>query len=208
MANYIFNLFNVDLLVLLDYCTHILQPFDVSVAGPLKSYLKVELSKIDFNIEWDGIQKIDFNNISKKTAQQIREQLVFAFKKVLHLACSPDNIESCFSKTGLYPLDVLRPIENNFTLPSLLGQFTTHNLISSKWLNSSEMLDSLFIKEFGRRKEENEYFDIETVFKAAKTDEYNCILLSDFPTFLLQDKNGNYFIKEFLSKKDQFKLKI
>lgn len=94
-------------------------------------------------------------------------------------------------------MDVQRPIENNFTLPSLRVQFTTQNLISSKWWNSSEMLDSLFIKEFGRRKQANEYFDIKTVIKVAKTDENNWILLSDFPTFLLQNKNGNYIIKEF-----------
>lgn len=66
MANYIFNIFIIDLLVLPGHCTHILQPFDVAVAGPLKTYLKIELSKIDFQIEWDGIQPIDFSNVSKK----------------------------------------------------------------------------------------------------------------------------------------------
>lgn len=66
MANYIFNIFIIDLLVLPGHCTHIPQPFDVAVAGPLKTYLKIELSKIDFQIEWDGIQPIDFSNVSKK----------------------------------------------------------------------------------------------------------------------------------------------
>ncbi len=197
LANYILNIFNVDLLVLPGHCTHVLQPFDISVAAPLKSYLKIELSKIDFNIEWDGIAPIDFSYVAKKTTQQIREDLVFAFKKALHLACTSDNIESGFAKAGIFPLDMKRPIENNLTLPSLPGQFRTENLISSKWINSTEMLDTLFIKEYGRMKEEDDCFDIETVINAAKTDEFNCILLSNFPTFLLEDSNGSYFIKEF-----------
>lgn len=197
LANYIFNLFNVDLLVLPSHCTHILQPFDVSVAGPLKSYLKIELSKIDFNIEWDGIQQIDFQSVSKKTTQQIREQLVFAFKKALHLACTFENIESGFSKTGIFPLDVQRPIQNNLTLPTLPGQLRTQNLISSKWINSTEMLNTLFSKEYGRIKEDDDCFEIEKIIQAVKTDDFNCILLSDFPTFLLEDEKGNYFIKEF-----------
>lgn len=90
-----------------------------------------------------------------------------------------------------------RPIENNLALPSLPGQFRTQNLISSKWLNSSEMLNTLFLKEYGRNKEENDTFNIESIIKAAKTDDYNCILISEFPTFVIEDPNGNYCIKEF-----------
>ena len=197
LANYILNLFNIDLLVLPGHCTHILQPFDVAVASPLKTYLKEELSKIEFNIEFDENQNIEFNITLKKTAQQIREQVIVAFKNALHLSCSPSNIEAGFAKTGIYPLDIQRPIENNLTLPVLPNELSTQNFISSKWINSNEMLNSLFIKEFGRTKEPDEYFDIEQVINSVKTDEYNCIMLSDLQPFVLQDNDGNYFLKEF-----------
>ena len=197
LANYLLNLFNVDLLVLPGHCTHILQPFDVAVAGPLKSYLKVELSKINYDIEWDGTSQIDFNCIAKKSAQQIREQLVFAFTKSLHYACSSDNIQSGFSKTGIYPLDMQRPIENNYTFPLLPAEFRTQNYISSKWLTSTEMLESLFQKEFGRTKEPDEYFNFEEIIRAIKTDDYNCKMISNLPPFMLQDEDGKYSIKEF-----------
>lgn len=59
------------------------------------------------------------------------------------------------------------------------------------------MLNTLFFKEYGRIKEDEDCFKIESIIQAVKTDDYNCILLSDFPTFLLEDEKGNYFIKEF-----------
>lgn len=58
------------------------------------------------------------------------------------------------------------------------------------------MLNTLFLKEYGRNKEENDTFNIESIIKAAKTDDYNCILISEFPTFVIEDPNGNYCIKE------------
>ena len=62
-------------------------------------------------------------------------------------------------------------------------QFRTQNLISSKWINSTEMLDTLFIKEYGGAKQPDDCYDIGQVIKAVKTDEFNCIMLSNLQSF-------------------------
>ena len=66
-----------------------------------------------------------------------------------------------------------RFIENNFTLSRFPNQLCAQSFISSKWENSTEMLNSLFIKEFDWIKEPDEYFDIEQVINAVKKDELN-----------------------------------
>ena len=119
------------------------------------------------------ITQIEFNITLKKTARQIREQLAVAFKNALHLACSPTNIKASFAKTWIYTLDIKRFIENNFTLSRFPNQLSAQIFISSKWEKSTEMLNSLFIKEFDWIKEPDEYFDIEQVINAVKKDELN-----------------------------------
>lgn len=41
LAKYIFSCFNIDLVVMLEHCTHVLQPFDLTGVSPLKPQLKL-----------------------------------------------------------------------------------------------------------------------------------------------------------------------
>ena len=78
------------------HCTHVLQPFDVEIASPLKAELKQEITKIQHWIKRHGIMFMT-------QAAAKRYMLVSAFLEAFHKAVTPNNAKSSFMATGICP---------------------------------------------------------------------------------------------------------
>ena len=79
--------YKIDLFLLPPYSSHITQPLDVSIFGPLKTYLTLEIDAI-FRISTRRIQRVEWTQ---------------AYIKARAKCFRPSNIESGFRKTGIYP---------------------------------------------------------------------------------------------------------
>jgi len=90
----------IELLCLPSHASHILQPLDVGVFGPMKnSYTKhcdICLSQTNTNI---------FN--AGKTIKKVIDKYVFGglFKKAYYDAMSANNVLSAFESTGIWPIN-------------------------------------------------------------------------------------------------------
>jgi hypothetical protein len=109
------NLLNdagVDVLILPAHCTHVLQPFDVSVASSLKSFLKKFMEIWKIIVDNDNSVEVEEPDLSSLVG--MREELIDAFLKAWSSAATLFNIESGFRASGIWPLDRNQPLENDF----------------------------------------------------------------------------------------------
>ena len=101
----ILYLFNIQLLLIPPHTSHLLQPFDVVVASPLKNYFKEELVSQKFN---NYIQNgID---IIKQTRRELRDSLIHSFINSLRKSCTIENIQSGFRQAGIVPINAEEPL--------------------------------------------------------------------------------------------------
>ena len=145
-ANYLLHLFNIDLLILPSHSSHVIQPFDVCVASPLKSEFLKYLDELKYCIDNDNNTVESFIKHSLTLA---RNQMIESFLVVLNKAATIKNIKKGFEKTGLFPIDPSKPITSKYIMPDFI-QPTTQNYISSKFLNSEDKLPTLFNNEYHR----------------------------------------------------------
>lgn len=193
LANFIFSCFNIDILILPGHSSHILQPFDLTVASPLKSQFKINLSNAQFNI--DNLNFNNFGVLQKQTAQQLREMLIRCFIDAHHKACSPSNIKMGFEKSGICPLDPNRPLESQYIMPEIPAELKVNpedEIISGQWTNSEEMLPKLFFLQHGHQQMPDERYDFFEIAKSIKNGECDCILFSEFPPFLVETEPNKY----------------
>jgi DDE superfamily endonuclease/Tc5 transposase DNA-binding domain/helix-turn-helix, Psq domain len=80
---------NIDLLILPPHCSHILQPLDVGVFGPLKTALSVETDQLT-RTSMRRIQKVEWIEMYYKARMR---------------AISSSNIEGAWRGAGIYPLN-------------------------------------------------------------------------------------------------------
>ena len=80
LAAYLLNLFNIDLLILPPHSSHIMQPFDVSIASPLKIEFVKQLQMKNITID---INNISIEQIAKLTLTSIRETMIESFLTAL-----------------------------------------------------------------------------------------------------------------------------
>jgi hypothetical protein len=104
---------DVDVLVLPAHCTHVLQAFDVSLAGPVKSKLaeycqELVLTFAEFN------QLIETQTVPASMGEK-RRSLLDAFLNAWDAGACRKNILSGFAKTGIAPLNVQMPLSNSLT---------------------------------------------------------------------------------------------
>lgn len=187
LANYIFSCFNIDLVVLPGHTSHVLQPFDLTVAAPLKSQLKINLANSQFHID-----NLDFNNfglLQKKTAQQVQNMLITCFLDAHQRVCTQSNIRSGFEASGIFPLDPKRPLESEYTLqeiPDNLKVPPEDEILSGKWTNSEEMLSQLFQLQHDRPQTNNDKYDFFEIVEYIKNGDCECIFFSEFPPILVE----------------------
>ena len=140
LACYILHLFNIDLLLLPPHTSHIMQPFDISMAAPLK---------IAFNKSFHFLTsktKMSHIEINKKlSSRELRNAMIESFLNSLRISGTPTNIINGFKSSGIYPFNPNEPIES----PYCTNFHEIDIELSDLWINSQDNLKKLFIKENG-----------------------------------------------------------
>lgn len=151
-ANFIFWIFNVDVLSFPGHCSHVLQMFDVGIASPLKAELKKELASSGFSKFMETLDPADFTTQRKRTTHEMRSLLIESFITAYEKVCTTKNCRSSFRATGVYPYNPDRVLSNDFTMdPPREGLFPRRpGKASAKYLTSDESLAEMFIEENGR----------------------------------------------------------
>lgn len=118
-ALYFLYLFGIDLLVLPPHSSHIVQPFDIGIAGPLKAKFVKRISVAHLNVDLD---KCSANQVLKLTAQETRDVMIDAFISGLKKVCSDKStVRNSFAKAGIYPLDQSAPITSDYICPKAVS---------------------------------------------------------------------------------------
>lgn len=97
----------IDLLILPPHCSHLLQPLDVGVYGPMKKYHALEVDRYTRA----GIHRIQ------------RAEWIELFQQIRAKALTPQNIQSGWRGAGLMPFNPRRVLLN-LPLPVLEGPHT------------------------------------------------------------------------------------
>lgn len=93
----------VELLFLPAHTSHITQPLDVGVFGPLKTYYRAEIASYTIN---DG------------NTAYLKRRFITAYVATREKALRRRNIEAGFRKTGIWPLEATVLLEKAFIPPS------------------------------------------------------------------------------------------
>lgn len=99
--------YGVTMLSFPPHCSHRMQPLDVSVYGPLKTYYRSQYDTYLNSHEGDGL---DISHITGLVA------------KALDKALSPSNIKKGFSTTGIHPFDPHAFGEYDFIEAVMIGE--------------------------------------------------------------------------------------
>jgi hypothetical protein len=101
----VLNQAGVDILVLPAHCTHVLQPFDVAIASPLKTAMSRYDDDQDITLSLDAVQQLQITREEPQWLQEKRKRLIFTFLDAWSTAACRHNILSGFRATGLCPVD-------------------------------------------------------------------------------------------------------
>lgn len=180
-------LFGIDILLLPPHCSHLMQPFDVSLASPLKIYFKEELSNDECNLYFTK------NGLVKQSAQDLRKSLINAFLNGLRKSATKKNIESGFSQSGIFPLNPDIPLSSEFAMNSQSDEITQdryNELLKNYWLNSEEGLKEQFYKENGRDMTEDDFdVSIRSVLNDIRNSKIESgLALSDVPPLFIEEQ--------------------
>jgi hypothetical protein len=100
----------IDVLVLPAHCTHVMQPFDVCVAGPLKKYLRKYFEKQRVTLA--ELRALDESDWEPDWLCASRLKLFKAYMKAWSIAAQRANILSGFAKCGIVPFNPEKVITN------------------------------------------------------------------------------------------------
>lgn len=131
----------IHILTLPAHCTHVFKPIDISVASSFKSFLN------RYRISTQNIPKL--LNFTSQAAKN-RYSIVYSIQKSWE-SITPEIIKAGFEKSGIYPLNPRKPLENQFTHPAqiLYNNTNQYFVISNKVLTD----------DFNRIKIANKYYD-------------------------------------------------
>jgi hypothetical protein len=116
----IFLLNGIDVIVLSEHSSHLLQMFDMVVAAPLKSAFTL---KLDRTISWFT----DANPGERDKTQILCRILIRSFTNALHRGATSANIISGLRVTGIMPSNPEIPLESQFAIdPIDPASFTIH----------------------------------------------------------------------------------
>jgi hypothetical protein len=109
LATMIFMLNGIDVVVLPSHSTHLVQPFAVSVASPLKVYFKRFL-----DARMPQITAAD--PARRERTAIIRRVLVESFLNALRAAAIPANAKKRFEHAGIVSFNPARPLESQYAM--------------------------------------------------------------------------------------------
>jgi hypothetical protein len=143
----------IDVLVFPAHCTHVLQPFDVSVAAALKKALRrfCEYMVISLN----QFNELEMNNEEPKWMAEKRYKLFKAFMDAWSDAATRANIQAGFAAAGISPLNPQEPLRSTFTTPDLPGfclyPSLTHQAADMNCTLATHPATLAFLAENGKR---------------------------------------------------------
>lgn len=132
---YMYN-FGIDVLTLPGHCSHVLQPFDVGIAAPLKAAIRKQLTQIAAVVR-TGV----FRGWTQAAVK--RFVLVSAFLESLPRALTPMNARSSFSKTGIWPVNLRVALQNHLAPLPLDARPKVPEIQNSMLIDSVEQLQWL-----------------------------------------------------------------
>ena len=194
-ANLIFWAFNVDVVTFPGHCSHLLQMFDVAIAGPLKTEIKKELSASRFAQFLATLRPEDFRLNRKKNARELRALLIESFFTAFERVTTTKNCRRSYEATGIAPYNPDAVLSSSYAMdPPAQGLFPQRQgPASSKWLTSEETLKEMFRHENGRELTPDDMrLNLAQIYedlKQANLDQG--IPLSKAPEVLLDDR-GTY----------------
>ena len=170
----LFWIFHVDVVLIPGHCTHVLQPFDVGIASPLKVNYKALICKKNFKEGNDN----DFHRSA------IRDAMISSFIDALHKTCTPGNISSSFAKAGVCPLDPGSPLQSQYVMKEALN-VAKENWYSGRMINTMDMLSRLFQQENGRNLTDSDLkmsiYDLQQIVISFHDKNVDGIALSKLP---------------------------
>jgi hypothetical protein len=134
------------------HCSHVLQPFDVSVAAPLKIAFKKAFLEVTFPSLEELLDSVPYIE-RKRTAAALRHAMVSAMIDAIEISCSRKNILSGFQASGISPCDPDQPLRNHFVPPERLSEFSnvrTIGTVNGLILTENESINNLYFTEFGQ----------------------------------------------------------
>jgi hypothetical protein len=139
---------NVDVLVLPSHCTHVLQPFDVSIASPLKTRLATFCQALRLTISLEESGELSYLLTEPEWLADKRRILFQAFLWAWDEAACQRNIASGFRSSGISPLDPQQAIRNPHTRRSppnegIDNDFEERHELSCCLLTAPELLLAL-----------------------------------------------------------------
>jgi hypothetical protein len=105
----------VDVLVFPAHCTHLLQPFDVCIASPVKDFLAKFLEVVV--LTRTQLAELERSGPEPDWVSSKRRSLLIAFLKAWDIASRKDNVVSAFETTGIYPFDPAQPLKSKYAGP-------------------------------------------------------------------------------------------
>jgi hypothetical protein len=120
-AIYILRVGGIDVLVLPSHCTHVLQVFDVSIAGALKVFLAQFCEELE--LTFDEFHQLVATETIPESMGEKRRWLLEAFLNAWDKAACRSNILSGFKKCGIVPLKPEIPLANHLTRKMFPNEF-------------------------------------------------------------------------------------
>ena len=134
---------NITVITFPSHLTHVLQPFDVVIAAPLKSYIKSLLRryKKQFLDEKDESEKLN-----EKEKQKI---IIFSLLDGFSQASTMINLEQAFKKTGLVPYNPNKVLQSPYLVDDSdtplypNGRLMSRDRISSRIITLDSVIEDL-----------------------------------------------------------------
>lgn len=184
LACFLLWIFNIDLLLLPGHTSHVMQPFDVGIASPLKTNYRRSMLNQEYNYE--GVTP-------KATSKKIRDLMISSFIDAIDASCTRTNVIKAFAASGISPLDPSAPLSSKFTM--LNPSQRTNQISGAEVINDVDGLGKLFLKETGRAITANDIHlsldQIDGIVNKLKDSKKDGMLLSDLPPAFLHI-NGTF----------------
>lgn len=184
-AMHLFAKHNVTVLVLPAHTSHLLQPFDVVLAAPLKASFRHFLSE----------EKAKLRNAPLTKAAKTRLILVRAFIRSWRTVATPENCARSFEAVGIFPLSPFVVLNSPFVTDAKTVQADNH--LNMKILTDSGVVSDLDsslkrerFPEMEHPADAHEYEKLVAFFKGQK----NGALLSQPTALFWFDASGRWFV--------------
>ena len=194
-ANLIFWLFNIDVVCFPGHTSHLLQMFDVCIAGPLKQEFKKQLYAQNFTQFMESLDPADIAS-GKVSARQLRATMLEAFLAACDEVITRKNCKKSFEATGISPYNPSRVLDNEYAVsPPVEGVHPRRSgKANGKWLTAEENLRQMFREEKGRDMTEDDWtISLREVYQALQNSSLDSgIPLGPPPELLLPVGNREF----------------